>query len=233
MKVIFSFAHPDDETFSSGGTIAGLTRNGVEVKLICATRGEAGQLGEPPICTQQELPQVREQEVKKAAKVLGISEIIFLGLVDGTLHKISTNSIEKAVLQILLKEKPDVVITFNKAGGSNHPDHKAMNKATTRAFVKYLNGTKKYVKLYYTGMPRSYIRIFEEKGLSYNAFGKVRGILDKEITTRVDISDTYEIKIKALKCHKTQRQDWERFLKRTELVDMKQEFFQLVMENRI
>lgn len=233
MKAIFSFAHPDDETFSSGGTIAKLVRAGHTVKLICATRGEAGQVGEPPICKKEDLAKVRTKELENAAGILGISEIIFLGLIDGTLHKIVPSQIEKAVLQILQKEQPDMVITFNKTGGSNHPDHKAIGKATTKVFTKYLESVKKHVKLYHTGMPKSYVRIFEKKGLSYNAFGKVKGVSDKELTTRVNISDTFDIKVKALKCHETQAKDWERFLKRTEQIDMKQEFFQLILENSL
>lgn len=231
MKVIFSFAHPDDETFSSGGTIAKLAGAGVEVKLICATKGEVGSVGNPPITTLEKLGETREQELRKAAKILGIARIYFLGFTDGTLHKISRLKIEKAVLQILEQEKPDVVITFNKTGGSNHPDHKAIGKATTDAFIKYMVVSKKHVKLYHNAMPKSFIKMFEEKGLSYNAFGKVKGVSDQEITTRVDIKDFFDIKIKALKCHKTQHQDLERFLKRTQHLDLKQEFFQLISEN--
>lgn len=233
MKVIFSFAHPDDETFSSGGTIAKLVKNGVIVKLICATRGEAGSTGDPSLCKHEDLPKVREEELKKAAGILGISEIIFLGLVDGTLHKIPQSKIVESVLQILQKEKPDVVITFNKTGGSNHPDHKAIGKATTKAFEKYMQLAKKHARLYHNVTPKSFIKMFEEKGLSSNAFGKVKGVIDKQITTRVDIKDTFDIKIKALKCHKTQHKDAERFFKRAGQFDLKQEFFQLISENGI
>lgn len=233
MKILFSFAHPDDETFSSGGTIAKMVKAGHVVKLICATRGEAGEVGDPPVCKKSDIAKIRSAELENAAKILGISQIYFLGLIDGTLHKIPVSKIQEPVLEILQKEKPDVVITFNKTGGSNHPDHKAVGKATTKVFTGYMESIKKHVRLYHTGMPKSYIRIFEQKGLSYNAFGKVRGVSDKELTTRVDISDAFDIKIKALKCHKTQHQDWERYLKRTEHIDMRQEFFQLILENGI
>lgn len=233
MKVIFSFAHPDDETFSSGGTIAKLVREGHTVQLICATRGEAGEVGDPPVCKKSEIAKVRSAELENAAKILGISHIYFLGLIDGTLHKIPVSKIQEPVLEILQKEKPDVVITFNKTGGSNHPDHKAIGKATTKVFAEYMNKAQKHVKLYHSATPKSFVKMFEEKGLGYSAFGKVKGITDKEITTRIDTKETFDLKIKALKCHKTQHQDWERYLKRTEHIDMRQEFFQLIIENSL
>lgn len=233
MKVIFSFAHPDDETFSSGGTIAKLARAGHTVQLICATRGEAGEVGEPPVCKKSEIAKVRSKELENAAKILGISQIYFLGLIDGTLHKILQSKIEKPVLEILQKEKPDVVITFNKNGGSNHPDHKAIGKATTKVFAEYMSKATKHVKLYHNATPKSFVKMFEEKGLGYNAFGKVKGITDKEITTRIDTKETFDLKIKALKCHKTQHKDTERFFKRSKEFDLRQEFFQLILENNI
>jgi LmbE family N-acetylglucosaminyl deacetylase len=233
MKFIFVFAHPDDETFSSGGTIAKLTRNKHNVILATATKGEAGEPGNPPITTRDKVGEVREQELRRAAKILGVSKIHFLGLIDGTLRYIKNERLEDKVLKILEEEKPDVVITFDKGGGSNHPDHKAVSRATTKAFKEYKGLTKKYVKLYHTAMPRSFVKEFEKKGLGYSAFGKVKGVKDNEITTIIDIKDTLKTKIKALKEHKTQHQDWERFLGRIKDVKASSEFFKLVDENAL
>ena len=231
MKFLFVFAHPDDETFSSGGTIAKLTQNKHKVSLITATKGEAGEPGTPPITTMDRLGAVREQELKRAAKTLGISKIHFLGFIDGKLRFVRNKNIEEKILAIIKNENPDVVVTFDKFGGSNHPDHKAISKATTKVFKDYKKLTKKNVKLYHTAMPRSFVKKFEEKGLGYNAFGKVRGVKDSDITTVINIENALRTKIKALKEHKTQHQDWERFLKRTDILDLKNEFFKLIDEN--
>ena len=233
MKFLFVFAHPDDETFSSGGTIVKLTGAKHKVKLITATKGEAGQPGNPPITTREKLGEVREQELRRAAKILGIAEIFFLDYIDGKLRYARNKKLEQKILSIFKKEKPDVVITFDKTGGSNHPDHKAIGRATTNVFFEYKDLTNKHVRLYHTATPRSFIKMFEEKGVGYNAFGKVRGVEDKDITTFVDIEKTLNTKIKALKEHKTQHQDWERFLKRADIAKFKYEFFKLIYEREL
>lgn len=233
MKFLFVFAHPDDETFSSGGTITKLTQNKHTVNLITATKGEAGEPGNPPITTREKLAEVREQELRRAAKILGISTVHFLGFIDGKLRYARNKKLEGKILAIFKKEKPDVVITFDKTGGSNHPDHKAVSRTTTKVFEEYKNFAKKHVRLYHTAMPRSFVKKFEEADAGYNAFGKVRGTKDNNITTSVNIEKTLQIKIKALKEHKTQHQDWERFLKRVKAADFKYEFFKLIDENEL
>jgi len=231
MKFLFAFAHPDDETFSSGGTIAKLTQKKHKVSLITATKGEAGELGNPPITTRDKIGETRAEELRKAAKILGISTIHFLGFIDGKIRFIRNKNLEGKISSILKKEKPDIVITFDKLGGSNHPDHKAISRATTKVFKEYKNLAKKNVKLYHTAMPKSFIKKFEKEGLGYNAFGKVKGVKDSDITTVINIENSLKTKIKALKEHKTQHQDWERFLKRTNIADLKNEFFKLIDEN--
>ena len=231
MKFLFVFAHPDDETFSSGGTIAKLTGKGHKANLITATKGEAGEPGNPPITTREKIGEVREQELRRAAKILGISNIHFLGFIDGKVRYVRNKKLEGKILSIFKKEKPDVVVTFDKMGGSNHPDHKAVSRAATKVFKDYKETAKKHVRLYHTAMPRSFIKKFESQGLGYNAFGKVRGVSDSNITTVINIENTLKTKIRALKEHKTQHQDWERFIKRADSFDLKNEFFRLVDEN--
>lgn len=233
MKTLFIFAHPDDETFSSGGTILKLTSNKNIVNLICATKGEAGEPGNPPITDKKNIGKVREQELRRAAKILGISKIHFLGLIDGTLHKINAEKLTKLILPIIKKENPDIVVTFDSTGASNHPDHIAISIAATKAFEKFSKLTKKHVRLYHTAIPKSNLTKLEKAGLSYNAFGKVKGVEDETITTKVNINKQFNKKVKALKQHKTQHQDWERFLKRDFVVDLKNEYFTLIKENDI
>lgn len=231
MKILFVFAHPDDETFSSGGTIAKLTKQGHTVKLICATKGEAGQLGDPPLTTQEKLGQVREKEQRCAAEVLGIEHIYYLGFLDGTLSTLPQNKVENKIAAIFTQDQPDIVVTFDKNGVSNHPDHIAISNAATLVFHLYANSVKKHVRLYYITTPQSYLKEYEIAGVAYSAFGKMRGTPDEQITTIVDISDTYDKKVQAYRCHQTQRKDWERFLKREAIVDVKKEFFCLAYEN--
>jgi len=232
MKILFVFAHPDDESFSSGGTIAKLAKLGNKIILVTATRGEAGEVGDPPLTTKKNLGKTREKELRSAARVLGISKVIFLDFIDATLEN-HMEALKKTILSIFAKESPDIVVTFDRHGGSNHPDHKAISNAATISFEKYMISSKKHVSLYHTAVPRSYLRKYEKAGLVYRAFGKMKGTSDEDITTIVDIRKTYDLKIRVLRMHKTQRKDVERFLKRTSLVDLKKEFFKLISENGI
>ncbi len=233
MKIIFVFAHPDDESFSSGGTIAKFTKEGNTVKLITATRGEAGQVGNPPITTKEDLGKTREEELRKVTKILGISKIYFLDLKDGTLSKIPKKLLIDKIYSILQLEKPDVVVTFNKEGGSRHPDHMRISLCATETFEKYLRRAKKHVRLYHNEIPKTLLKKLSQDGTNYKAFGKIMGTDLSRITTVVDISSTLDLKIKAIKCHKTQNQDVVRFLKRANHKEFSFEFFSLIKENSI
>lgn len=230
MKVLCVVAHPDDETFFAGGTIAKLVKNGHVVKLVTATKGEMGELGNPPLCTQEELGHVREIELRNAAKILGISQIFFLDYIDATLDKIPLSELSEKIENIILGEQPDIVITFNKEGGSRHPDHMQINKAVTQAFAEYAKKTNKHVRLYYSDIPKSLLAKLEQLGTLYTSFGKIEGTDEEEITTVVDITETTEIKLKAFQCHKTQEKDWKNYIKRKNLPEFTQEFFTLAQE---
>lgn len=231
MKVLCVVAHPDDETFFAGGTIAKLVSNGHIVKLITATRGEAGSVGTPPLCTQAELGNVREKELQNAAKILGISEIFFLDYIDATLDTIPVTELSGKIGKIILDEQPDIVITFNKEGGSRHPDHMRINKATTSAFAEYKS--KKHIRLYYSDIPKRLLAKLETLGTLYTSFGKIEGTHEDEITTVVDITETVDKKLQAFQCHKTQEKDWKNYLKRKNLPEFTKEFFTLVSENEL
>ncbi len=233
MKILCVVAHPDDETFFAGGTIAKLTGSGHVVKLITATRGEAGSVGNPPLCTQEKLGQVREQELRCAAKILRISQIFFLDYIDAMLDKISIHELSKKIGKIIADEQPDIVITFNKEGGSRHPDHMQINKATTHAFGEYAAKSKKHIRLYYSDIPKSLLAKLEQLGTLYTSFGKIEGTHEDEITTVVDITETTEIKLKAFQCHKTQEKDWKNYIKRKDLPEFTQEFFTLAQESEL
>lgn len=233
VKVIFVFAHPDDESFASAGTIVKLIQQGVEVQLITATRGEKGMSGNFLVKSETELGKIREEELREAARILGISQIHFLDYLDSTLSKVEEKEISQKILTILKKENPDIVVTFNEEGGSRHPDHIQISKCTTKAFDNYAEKIDKQVALYYTAMPQSLIKRLENAGIVYKVFGKIQGTPDQEITTKIDVLDFMNKKIKAIKAHKTQQNDWKRYLKRMDYPESKYEYFQLVRGNEM
>jgi len=233
MKILMVFAHPDDETFGLGGTTKKLTLAGNKVNLITATKGEAGMLGDPPITTQENLGKVREKELRRATKITGISKIYFLGYIDGTLKNISKKELSLKIFEIIIKEKPEIIITFDDTGISNHPDHIAISESTTLAFQKYLEKAKKHVKLYHTAFPQSIIKKIANSSIEYKAFGKMKGTPDDLITTKIDITNEFKYKEKAMKQHITQKKDWERILKRNKILDSNFEYLRLIKENNI
>src|SRR5687768_10884222 len=101
MKALFIFAHPDDETFATGGTIAKLTRAGHEVQIISATTGQAGMTGEYGDITPEKLGKIREEEHGKAGFILGISQIRYLDMMDGDVDKISVEDLVSKIKQLI------------------------------------------------------------------------------------------------------------------------------------
>ncbi len=130
-KMLLIFAHPDDESFALGGTIAKYAEQGVQVTLVVATRGEAGRAA--GICKPEELGLFREQELLKAAKVLGIKEVIFLGYRDKEVPIAPPLEIVEKLVRVIRKIRPQVVITFGADGSSGHRDHKAIHYFTKAA----------------------------------------------------------------------------------------------------
>lgn len=140
-------AHPDDETFGCGGTLARHAAEGVQVTLVCATRGEAGEISDPSLATRENLAQVREQELRNACDALGVSDLHLLGYRDSGMAGTPENQHPEAlaqadrgrlvasVVEIIRKFRPQVVITFDPTGGYGHPDHIAIHEATLEAFA--------------------------------------------------------------------------------------------------
>jgi LmbE family N-acetylglucosaminyl deacetylase len=122
-------AHPDDESFFAAGTIAKCAAEGVRVGLLCATRGERGATG--GLCAVDELPQVREAELRAAGRILGIDEIEILAFEDQQLAKAPAGDVRRAIVRMLRRLRPEVVFTFDPDGFNQHTDHIAMSRFAT------------------------------------------------------------------------------------------------------
>lgn len=139
-RLLLVLAHPDDESLGFGGTIARYAHEGVEVFLVTATRGERGRYGR-----QQERPsneivgQVREQELRSAAEILGVKELFFLDYIDGDVDKANPSEISSKIAYHIRKIHPHIVMTFGGDGVYGHPDHIAISQFTTAAIVKAAN----------------------------------------------------------------------------------------------
>lgn len=131
MRVVVIAAHPDDETAFAGGMIAKYAAEGHDVHILLSTRGEGGEMGDPPVCTRDELGAFREREAQAAAAALGVSRVHFLPYHDpvvgpeDTLYHIDATLEEfsAAIAEVLSGLKPDIVLTHGTNGEYGHPQH--------------------------------------------------------------------------------------------------------------
>jgi N-acetyl-1-D-myo-inositol-2-amino-2-deoxy-alpha-D-glucopyranoside deacetylase len=216
-QLLAVFAHPDDEAFTCGGVFAALTDRGVAITLVCATRGEAGEILVPTLATRETLGAVREGELRNAMEQVGVSDIRFLDYVDSGMIGTPENEAERAFMRapeaevvaklrpIIDELRPEVVISFGPDGYYGHPDHLAIFRATTAA-VLISNQPR---ALYYATAPRQ--RFIEMSSRPNNPFVDFSdealnrmGTPREEITTFVNVRPWLERKRAAMAAHRTQ-----------------------------
>ncbi len=173
-------AHPDDESFGMGGTLALYAKKGVKVHLICATKGEVGEVPAQMLEKYSSIGELREHELSCAASVLGLAKVHYLGYRDSgmpgsldnnhpnALYQAPVDEVAKKIALLIRTIKPQVVVTFDPIGGYMHPDHIAVHNACVKAFK--MAGDKEIVihdtspfapaKLYFHIFPRGLLKYF-------------------------------------------------------------------------
>ncbi|MFZ8101786.1 bacillithiol biosynthesis deacetylase BshB2, partial [Staphylococcus arlettae] len=130
--VLVVFPHPDDETFSSAGTLARYINNGVPVTYACLTLGQMGRnLGNPPFATRESLPDIREKELEAAMEAIGITDLRKMGLRDKTVEFEPNDEMDAMIKSLIDELKPSVIISFYPQFAV-HPDHEATAEAVVR-----------------------------------------------------------------------------------------------------
>jgi len=220
LSAITFFAHPDDEAFGSGGTLAELVRKGHKVTTVCATNGDVGEISDPSLATPENLWQVRQEEMREAMAVTGITDVRFLGYrdsgMDGTpdndnlasLYQAEPAKVESQVLALIEELQPDIVFTHDPTGGYGHPDHVTIHRRV-KATIASISGEKPH--LYYVCFPKMHFKKLwqdmTEAGIT-PPFAKEKldeiGSPDNYVTTVRDVSDHVEIKKESLSRHQTQ-----------------------------
>jgi LmbE family N-acetylglucosaminyl deacetylase len=183
------FAHPDDESFAVGGTLAKYAAEGVEVVIVSATRGETGIRG----VDASEAAALREAELRGAAAELGVSRVVFLGYPDGGLADIDPDGAVSRLMALLRELRPQVVITFGPDGISGHPDHVTVSRWVTAAFDE-LDGAGSPQKLYYVApslATQQGCGVADPPPLPPDALG-------------VDVEPYLEAKVRAMQAHASQ-----------------------------
>ncbi|SIS48809.1 bacillithiol biosynthesis deacetylase BshB2 [Salimicrobium flavidum] len=182
--VLVIFPHPDDEAFGVSGTMSSYINQGVPVTYACLTLGEMGRnLGNPPFATRESLPEIRKEELQKAAEKMGLIDLRMMGYRDKTLEFEDDDTLQEVVKNLLIEVSPSLVISFYP-GYAVHPDH----EATARAVVRAVRDMKK------EDQPKLY-------GLAF-ANDTEENLGQPDIVH--DISDVQEQKLEALKAHDSQ-----------------------------
>lgn len=225
LKMMAVLAHPDDESLGVGGTLAKYAAEGVEVFLVTATRGDRGRYRgfrteDPQHPGPSKLADIREAELRAAARALGLREVSLLDFHDQNLDGTNPREAIAAIVQHIRRVKPQVVVTFGPEGAYGHPDHVAISQFTTAATVVAADSAFRIdgvqagpphavSKLYYIAWPESAWKAYQA------AFRKLISIVDGverhaipwpdwEITTVIDTRSVWSTVWRAISCHESQ-----------------------------
>jgi len=200
-RVLSVHAHPDDQEFTVGGTLAKWARAGSTIITVCITSGSAGSNEHTPVSmTREALAPIREDEQRKACHVLGISEVIFLGYEDGLLEPSLT--LRRELTRVIRRCRPDAVVCgdptmrFYGTGYLNHPDHRAAADVTLDAVFPSAETRLVFPELL-------------DEGLEPHKVGAVFIHGSDRADTFIDISEVLALKLSALNEHRTQIGAWD------------------------
>lgn len=232
--ILSVLAHPDDESFGMGGTLAKYAASGVDVHLICATRGEAGEVDPEYLEGFSSIADLRVHELNCAVNELGIEPVRMLEYRDSGMTGSADNQHPQALINASLDQvageiadtireiKPQVVLTFDPIGGYRHPDHIFIHEAATKAFK--LAGDPAHPgnyapfqpeRLFYHTIPRYFIqfnvRLLKLLGKDPTKYGKNKDIdltqmaVDEfPIHARINYAEYKDRKAAASACHASQ-----------------------------
>ena len=169
-------AHPDDESFTTGGILTRYAAEGVHTVVVTCTGGEVGEISEGSLATPETLGEVRAQEMEAACRILGVGEFVALGYRDSGMMGTPDNehpdcfwqadldAATRRLVGIVRRTRPDVIVTYDERGDYGHPDHINAHRIAVAAFdaagdpARYPEeGPEPWVpkKLYYSAWPRS------------------------------------------------------------------------------
>ncbi|MGD8277680.1 MAG: PIG-L family deacetylase [Gemmatimonadota bacterium] len=216
LRLMAVLAHPDDESFGFGGTLAHYSAEGVETCVVTATRGESGRYGDGTDHPGPEaLGRIREAELRAAAAELGVGDVRLLGYPDGGLDRADPAEVIDRIVAELRRFRPHVVVTFSGDGSYGHPDHIAICQFTSAAVVRAAapapDGTAPHTvsKLYWMAWPKpkwdAYEAAFRHIVSTVDGVSREPVVWpDWEVTTLIDTSDQWSRVWRAVLHHESQ-----------------------------
>ena len=203
--VLGLFAHPDDETFGPGATLARLAAEGHDVHLLTATRGEAGTIGKSSSLGRQELASVREAELVAACVALGIHPPEILTLPDSGLGRLEEETLLRPFVRKIRSVRPDIIISFHAEGISGHLDHRTVTLRALTAFERaadpevwpYLGDPFAVQRFWAYSVPESRARRVTTR--------KLYSVRDDEVDAVLDVRAHVPAKKAAVEAHASQK----------------------------
>lgn len=187
-EIMVISAHPDDAEFGAAGSVAKWTQEGMRVVYVVCTSGEKGT--DDPDITPKQLAEIREKEQKDAAAVLGVSDVVFLRYPDQEIE--DTSHFRKAIVRQIRMHKPEIVLTSDPYRRYIwHRDHRITGQVTLDAIFPYARNLPAYPDLI-------------EEGLMPHKVKKILFWGSEDVNSRIDITETFHLKLEALRCHKSQ-----------------------------
>jgi LmbE family N-acetylglucosaminyl deacetylase len=191
-------AHPDDAEFMCAGTLACWARGGAQVTYLLVTNGDKGS--DDPAVRSEDLARIRHAEQREAARICGAQQVVFLDYEDGMVEP--SLALRRDIARVIRQYRPHAVICqdptrfFAGRGYINHPDHRAVAEATLAAIYPAARDRLTFPELLAAG--------FEPHKVKEVFLGH-----DEAADVIVDISETFETKIAALRAHRSQMADWD------------------------
>ncbi len=209
--ILAVFAHPDDESLACGGTLARAADAGATVVLLCATRGERGSISDAGLVPDGDLGRVRTDELRAAAAVLGVADVLVFDHPDGDLRWSDMEPLQNEIVDAIRRRRADAVVTFDEDGLYWHLDHIGVYERTLAA-VRSLGPAAPPV--YLVTMPKGVMRELVDAAHAHGGMPPdatlwgiapdVFGFAASPPTFLVDVRDWISRKLAALRCHRTQ-----------------------------
>ncbi len=203
-RIMGIWAHPDDETFTSAAIMAMAVRNRQKVLCITATRGEAGVQDEAR-WPQEHLATIREKELEKALKIIGVKEHHWLSYQDGLCCEADTDEAVECLCDHIVKFKPATILTFGPDGMTGHPDHQTVSTWATKACARL---EVKPQIFHCVQTKKQYKESLEDLDKKLNIFFNIRHphlVKNEECAILLELDDTTkDIKYRALKAMPSQ-----------------------------
>jgi LmbE family N-acetylglucosaminyl deacetylase len=210
-SVLAVFAHPDDESLLAGGALAAFAAAGRRVAIVSMTRGERGPTELSGLAGGPALGDVREAELRAAARALGASAAECLDYPDGDLAGVDESQAAQALSRLLVRERPELVISFSEEGLYWHPDHLAVSRFLNAALALLGRGGGAPAWLYGATWPEGHARrlvsLMRARGLTADLWGlepDAFGAAPDSITTLLDVRPFLPAKLAALHAYASQ-----------------------------